>query len=250
MKKIILMAGLLLCGIAQAQIIEVTERNEQTVNEGYIYVTHTIVPQNYTEMPLHVTNISDATINLKLKVVSMENTTGNSESTQFCFGGTCYTHFTSGGTVPNNPVTGLTLAPGDSNFDGDHFYLGEAIIDPTQDVVVNLAFIQVDNTGAQIGENLLNFTYRYAPTAGTTDFTALKNMGITLKNTVVSGQLELSATQNVKMELINMAGQVVKTESIKEGSQSADLSGLSAAVYFARFTTEDNKSSQIRIVKN
>lgn len=249
MKKIILMAGILLCGIAHAQI-SVTGRNEQVIENGYVYVTNTLTPQNYTELPLHVTNTSDSPLNLKLKVLSMQNTTGSAFDTQFCFGGFCYTSFSAGGTVPNNPVYGLTLAPGESNFDGDHFYLGSAVTNPAEDVVVNLGFIQVDNAGAQIGDPLVTFTYRYSPTAGTTDFAALQNMGISIKNTVVSNQLEFSATQNVKLELINMAGQVVKTENIKEGSQSADLSGLSAAVYFARFTNEDNKSSQIRIVKN
>ncbi|MEL1243594.1 T9SS type A sorting domain-containing protein [Flavobacterium sp. DGU11] len=249
MKKIILMAGILLCGIAQAQIT-VTGRNEQVIQNGYEYVTNTLTPQIYTELPLHVTNTSDATLNLKLKVLSMQNTTGSGDNIQFCFGGFCYFSFTTGGTVPNSPVSGLELAPGDSNGDQDHFYLGNAGTNPGEDVVVNLAFVQVDNTGAQIGEPLVTFTYRYSPTAGTTDFAALQNMGISIKNTVVTNQLEFSATQNVKLELINMAGQVVKTENIKEGSQSADLSGLSAAVYFARFTNEDNKSSQIRIVKN
>ncbi len=245
MKKFILMAGILLCGIAQAQI-SVTGNNGQVIENGYVYTTHSLLTQG--KLNLHVTNTSTEAINLKLRVESMEGTTGQ-ETVQFCFGTQCFTNITVGKVVPTNQgPNGLTLEPGESNVNGDHFWNFDA--GNGSNIVVGLAFVQYDDNNTQIGDPLVSFTFRYEPTAGTTDFSALQNMGITLKNTVVNTQLELTASQNAKMEVYNMAGQLVKSEAITEGSYSADLSGLSAAVYIARFTNEENKSSQIRIVKN
>jgi Secretion system C-terminal sorting domain len=246
MKKFILMAGILLCGIAQAQI-SVTGNNGQVIEDGYVYTTHSLLTQG--KLNLHVTNTSEEPINLRLRIESMEGTTGQ-QTVQFCFGQQCYTNITVGKVVPNDAMhpNGLTLEPGASNSNEDHFWN----FDPGNGspIVVDLAFVQYDDNGTQIGDPLVSFTFRYEPTAGMSDFSALQNMGITLKNTVVNSQLELAASQNAKMEVYNMAGQLVKSEAITQGSYSADLSGLSAAVYIARFTNEENKSSQIRIVKN
>jgi len=246
MKKIILMAGLFICGIAQAQIT-VTGHNGQVINNGYEFVTNVLTPQSAAELPLHVTNTSDAPINLKLRIESMQNTNG--QNVQFCFGSQCFFNINAGKVVPTNQgPDGMTLAPGASNGNDDHFWN----FNPGTggDVSVTLSFVQFDSAGVQIGDPLVTFSYRYSPTAGTTDFTALQNMGISLKNTVVNNVLEMEASQSAKLELFSTTGQTVKTAEIKTGTQATDLSGLAAGVYFARFTNSENKSSQIRIVKN
>jgi len=244
MKKIILMAGLFLCGIVQAQI-SVTGNNNQPITNGYVYTTNTLAQQG--KLNLHVTNTSENPINLKLRVESMSGTDG--QDVQFCFGSQCFFTISNGKVVPTNQgPDGMTIQPGESNGNDDHFWNFNPGTGGNIEVV--LAFVQFDDAGVQIGDPLVSFTFIYSATAGTSDFNALQNMGITVGNTIVNNTLELTATQSAKMEVYNMAGQLVKTAAVKEGTFSADLSSLSAAVYIARFTNEENKTSQIRIVKN
>jgi hypothetical protein len=168
-------------------------------------------------------------------------------SIQFCFN-VCYFMVEAGMTAPEG-TEGITLAPGASNNSEDHFLNGYAG-DNGNGVTYNMSFIQVDDAGNQIGEDLISFSYKYEPTAGVNDFESLQNMGINVKNTVVKNQMDVTANQNATMQVYNINGQLVKTAAITNGSQSVDLSTLSTATYIARFTTAENKTSQIRIVKN
>lgn len=145
-------------------------------------------------------------------------------------------------------MAGLILQPGESNTDADHFWSANPG-NGTDPVTYSISLIQVDDNGETLAV-LRTFNYVYSPTAGLTDFSALQNMGITVKNTVVKNQLEVSANQNATLQLININGQIVKTVAVKNDNQVIDLSGLTSAVYFARFTTAENKTAQIKIVKN
>lgn len=251
MKKIILLAGLLLCGITNAQVINVYGTSDQ-IFDGDVITFNTLDAEDAT-LPLSVENISGSSINLKLRMDYMENADNlpgiaNSQL-QFCFGEECYFTVDVGDAVPSM-VTGLTLTPGGINPAGDHFvsvYPGD---NPALPVVYTMSFIQVDGAGNQIGEDLLTFTYKYQPELGVNDFAALQNMGINVKNTVVKNQLDIDASLTATMQVYDINGKLVKTADIANGSQSVDLSALNTAVYIAKFTTAENKTSQIRIVKN
>lgn len=249
MKKIILIASLLLTTLTQAQIS--VEGNGEAIPNGYVYTTNKLLPTAASELKLTVTNTSANTINLKLRIEEMTNADGS--NVQFCFGEQCFFDVVVGKTVPTNQgADGLTLAPGASNNVADHFANKNTGIDTNAPVKYKIAIIQYTNEGVIIGDPLFTFTYIYDKnfTAGTADFAALKNMGITVNNTVVKNSLEVSATQNAKLEMFNINGQIIKTATITSGSQSVDVSGLSNGVYITRFTNEENKTSQIRVVKN
>lgn len=254
MKKIILLAAVFLTTLAQAQTPQISAFNGSTeITEGYVYTTNSIGSTNHGELKIKVTNLSNATINLKLKITGLTNADNLSSDIedpklQFCFGDECHFSISVNGTVPSAPA-GVAFAPGASNNDQDHFYSIYAGDNTALDVVYNLAIVQVDGEGTELA-TLRNFSYKYAPTAGLNDFASLKNMGITVNNTVVKNSLDLTANQNAKLELININGQTIKTANITGGSQSVDLSGVASAVYFARFTNENKQTSQIRIVKN
>lgn len=247
MKKIILIAGLFFCSLTQAQDgIAFTTNDEAPITDGQVFI-HTTTDEATAKMLLHVKNNTDATFLFKVRV---DEVTGNPEAgmdmnLQFCFSQLCYFSIVPNHIYPGNPVS---LEPGASNDPTDHFwnaYPG----DGTNPVIYRFTFIQVDEDGNQLAE-LISFTYKYMPTAGVTDISTLQNMGINVNNTVVKSQLNIDATTNATMQLVNINGQIVKTAAIINGSQSLDLSALSAATYIARFTTEDNKTSTIRIVKN
>lgn len=242
MKKIILLALFAFSSALQAQIVSI-QGNGEEITEGQTF-TYNSITERVAKLNLLVTNLSDTTINLKLKANSISEP--SDFNLQFCFGDECYFNIVNGSTVPSQ-LTGKVLQPGESNNDADHFWnLNEG--NGTDPVTYSLSVIQVDDNGAEIAV-LRTFTYVYSATAGTTDFSALKNMGITVKNTVVTNQFEVSANQNAALQLVNINGQVVKTAAIKNGTQVIDLSGVASAVYFARFTTEQNKTAQIKVVK-
>jgi len=242
MKKIILLALFALSSSLQAQVVSILGNGDE-ITEGQTFTFHDISER--ARINLIVTNLSDEPINLKLKANSISYPTNM--NIQFCFGTECYFNISTGSTVPSLDY-GLTLDPGESNPEGDHFQSANPG-NGTDPVTYSLSLVKVSDSG-EILEVLRTFSYVYAPTAGLTDFSALQNMGITVKNTVVKNQLEVSANQTATLQVININGQVVKTFAVKNDNQVIDLSGLTSAVYFARFTTQQNKTAQIKIVKN
>lgn len=250
MKKIILMGALLVAAFAQAQVITVFNGEEEVI-DGYNFTSTSLEEPEY--LYLHVTNVSDESIRLKLKMVSVENLSGEEFMVQFCFAENCYYDVTAGVTAP--PATGgMLFSPGADNIPPgetetpDHFYS----VDPGDGsglVKYNMSIVQVEGDGTETA-TLRTFSYTIDTTAGTTDFSNLKNLGINLKNTVVASTLDLSTDAPAKLEVIDLNGKIIRNFAITAGSQSIDLSGLSSAVYFARFTTEANKTAQVKIVKN
>jgi len=246
MKKLLLIAGLLLSTLTQAQITVTSGSN--TITNGEELVFNTL--GNNAKMQILVTNNTPETVYYRLQLVSVTNNTsgiaGKAGDIQLCFGALCYTDIGGGNYYPNYAVE-LT-ANGGHNDEADHF-LNAYTGDTTGDVVYNFRVVQVDANQAILNE-VVAFSYRYSSTASTADLAALQKMGISLGSNIVNNALDITATQNAKMELFNINGQAVKTAAITSGSQSVDASALAAGVYIARFTNEENKTSQIRIVKN
>lgn len=246
MKKILLIAGLLLTSLTQAQITVTSGDNTITNGEELLFNTLGSI----AKMQILVTNNTPETVYYRLQLVSVSNNTsgigGKAGDIQLCFGALCYTDIGGGNYYPNYAVE---LAPnGGHNDEADHF-LNAYTGDVAGDVVYNFRVVQVDANQAIINE-VVTFSYRYSATASTADFAALQQMGISLGSTVANSILEVTATQNAKMELFNINGQTVKTVAIAAGSQSVDTSALATGVYIARFTNENKKTSQVRIVKN
>lgn len=246
------MAGILVTSLtAQAQIT--VFNGDQEITEGFLYTATSIDSQNPDKLDIHVTNVSTEDIRLMLKINSMENADGNAFFIQFCFGENCYFEVEEGttvGPINGNGTKGLLLAPNAQNSENDHFFSVFPGDNTSLDVIYNIAVIEVESNGTQIGAPLRNFTYKYSPTASLNDLNGLKNIGIAVHNTVVKNNLDVTANQNASVELFDITGKKVKSAVIANGSQSLDLSGLSAAVYIAKFRTEENKTAQIRIVKN
>lgn len=246
MKKLILLAGLLITGFAQAQIVTITG-NGDPIEEGETFTFTTRQPQATSELDLLVTNITDQDIYVKLRMNSITNN-ANGNQVQFCFGELCFFTVQVGSLVPNNTLQSK-IEPGESNPPADHFWNNDEGDVVGQPVSYNMSFVLTDANGT-ILETLRTFNYVYAPTMGTNDFTSLESLGISVSNTVVKDMLKLNSSQKATVEFYSVSGQLVKSSSVAEGNQSIDLSGLSAAVYIAKFTTENNQSSSIRIVKN
>lgn len=235
-----------------AQIIEVTGNDGEEITDGYVFNTD----QLNTYIPLHVKNVTEETIYVKLRMdqvingANMDWLDEDLGGVQFCFGELCYNEVAAGDIVPND-IEAADILPGMTNPDGDKFlnyYVGDEVGQPVE---YHMSFRQYNAANEPIGdEPLLRFKYIYEPTASVTDFANLQNIGINVKNTVVKSTFDVDATVAAKLELFDVTGKQVSTTAVSSGANAIDLSGLNAAVYIARFTTEDNKTSQIRIVKN
>lgn len=246
MKKIILIAGLLFCGITQAQTITLTG-NGNEITDGETITFNTLSSQTAT-LDLSVTNTSAETINIKMKVNQIINNAAGT-GLQFCIDPQCFFQIDEGDTVPSNPQSGATIAPGNSTTGDNHFWNNYAGDDTSMPVSYSLSIITVSDTGEELNE-LISFNYVYdANAAGVTDFAALQKAGINLQSTVIKNNLTVETLQNTTMQLYNVAGQLVKSAALTAGNQSVDFADLNAAVYIARFTTQDNKTAQIRVVK-
>ena len=252
MKKIILIAALLVGTFAQAQI-KLNKQGGQIMNGDvftYTELFDLLTNPEGGKLGFNVSNDTEETVQLKMRVDAITNNTAGEnigDDLQLCFGD-CVTNITEGGTYPTDNII---IAAGGSTLEvtnQDHFANGNPG-NGTDPVIYTISLVTVDEEGAVTGV-VVSFTYRYEPTAGLTDLEGLKNMGLVINNTVVKNGLDITATQNANVEIIDLNGKTVKKAAIANGSQSVDLSGLSAAVYIARFATEDNKVSYIRIVKN
>lgn len=248
MKKIILLAAVLVSSFAQGQVIAVTGHNGEPITEGYTFTTNALSGEA-ADLPIRVENLTDETIYVKLRMVSMVNADNMLNfSVQFCFGELCYYQVESGDTVPTG-IDAAEIGPGEENPEGDHFINGYGGDVAGIDVEYNLRLVQFDADNNEVG-TLMNFKYVYSTTADVTDLDGLQTIGINVKNTVVESNLELEAAITANLVITDVNGKLVKTVGINEGSNSIDLSILSSGVYFAKFTTESDKVSQIKIVKN
>lgn len=246
MKKIILAAILFVTAFAQAQIVVMDGETQIENNATYTYNVTGIA----AKMHLMVINGTLNPIYVKLKMLEVTNNE-DGDGVQFCYGQLCYDAATAGTMTPNGGHTSATtIAPGQDNGDTGYFYNNSTGDIEGQPVIYKMALVHIDEAGNQTGEPIITFTYKYDATASTTDFNALEQMGIVVNNTVVNSTLDITANQNAKLQIVNINGQTVKNTAIVSGSQAVDLSAVAAGVYFARFTTQENKTAQIKIVKN
>jgi hypothetical protein len=62
-----------------------------------------------------------------------------------------------------------------------------------------------------------------------------------MKNPVSNGKLEIQINIDAKLEIYSLAGQVVKRQNIKAGSQAIDVTNLSRGTYIIRVGDESKK---------
>ncbi|MEZ4837856.1 T9SS type A sorting domain-containing protein [Flavobacterium sp.] len=186
-----------------------------------------------------VQNTSNQDLDIKVKCTSLVNTNG----TQFelCYGGSCYDSVALNGVYPEyeNP-----LSPGQSNpAQGDHFVNFNAGNGEIMELHFSLYPLGFEN-------NAINFVYRFDPFLGVESFDALSSIGINIDNTSIKSDFNFNTTQNGNLAIYNLNGQSVSNFQFSEGVQTVNLSSLSSAIYIAKFTTLEGKSSSIKLIKN
>jgi Secretion system C-terminal sorting domain len=250
MKKIILLAILALSGIAQAQQIKVNRPGGLQLNNGDTFVTNSVeTPQQNingsNKLRFTVTNLTEESMRVGIKVKSVSDNVDGT-NVQLCFDICVYD------IQPDLLLTGVEIDGGATTLSSeDHFWSFNA--GTGGPVTYQLAFVKLDGNeddGYTVVEELLNFNYVYDATAGVSNFDGLKQMGVTVENTVVKNSLNLTAAQNASLQLFDTTGKLIKTTAVKSGAQAIDLSALTTGIYMAKFTTVDNKTAAIKVVKN
>jgi len=109
-------------------------------------------------MDLSIKNVSSATINLKMKVVSINgNYSGVEDSMNFCIGN-CYTLVVEGNSYPLDEIYSLEAGQ-TSQQDAIHI---QNLDDRSGDLAFKIKLYQVDSSGNELtSKKSVNFTYKY-----------------------------------------------------------------------------------------
>lgn len=239
MKKAFLFLSLLAATATQAQIT-VTKTDGTPVTNGQVFVFNSLdYEAAYFGFLVH--NTTNAPIETRISCESVTGGTG--AGMELCYGNVCLASVTPGHLYPSSSVT---IAPGGTNSQFDHFLATQAGTAPVTDYVFK--FYAEDEFGGPTG-NTVTITYRYDPNALNSETFAASNTAATLLSSVVGSTLDVKASQNVLLEVYNVNGKRMTREHLEAGTQSIDVSNLASGVYIASFQTQDNRKNSVKFVK-
>lgn len=241
MKKILFLLLVMLVSNSNAQIT-LTKHDGTIISDGQVLVFNSLVYAQ-SELAFYVNNVSSSSTRVKIRCESITNSDGS--GMELCFGNVCLSSVSAGNSYPNAPVT---IAGNSSSGNFDHFLnanAGDGVNYPMDYV---FKFYQLDNSSNEVS-NAITMTYRYSPTLAINNFSALENLGVKLKSTLIDSSLEFENSANVNMELFDLNGKLVNNQNFTSGSQSVDISNLSNNVYILNFSNQEGKKSSIKIIK-
>ncbi len=237
---------LLLLFVSQLSIsqISITSYGVPVTNGAVLAKNQIGYPQ--AEILFRVRNNGTTTTNVWAKCESLLNNNGS--MFQFCFADVCFAEVQQGVVYP---IQALTLTPGSSNGNFDHF-LNENSGNGTYPLDFVFKFFQTNQAtqgGTEVG-NAITFTYRFDPTLSTDEVDQLQTSGVIVKSTVIDTELNLDVLKGTAMTIYDLNGKSVYGANLEYGIQSIDVSNLSAGIYIISFTNEEGITSTKKIIKN
>lgn len=193
---------------------------------------------------LKIYNSADSEIKVKVKVESITNADGT--NVQLCIGNVCLATIFAGSSYP--PNFPILIDGNGENGNFDHFLNLNTGVNTSLPVIYTFKFYQINNNGIEIGDSV-TFSYRYASALGTSNFNQLENAGIIMKSNVVSNNLELITTRNVKYMLYDISGKTLIIQESGIGLHNIDLSNFNSGFYLISFQTIDGQKFTTRILK-
>ena len=237
MKKLVQLLLLLISAIGFSQI-SLSRHNLTPLTDGQVVAFNTIAFPA-AELDFYVKNNSTtASTNIKITCTALVNNDGT--GFELCFG-QCYIDLVVGQTVPPAPQF-LAIAPGGITSEGNHF---ANTLEGTEVKDYVFRFHETDSDGNDIGSDL-TFTYRYDPTLGINDF---DDLDISVASTVILNDMQVSAVEELNMEIYNLQGKLVSSEKINIGQQLINMSNLSSQMYIVKFSNDEGASKTIKVVK-
>ena len=74
-------------------------------------------------------------------------------------------------------------------------------------------------------------------------------MDISVASTVILNDMQVSAVEELNMEIYNLQGKLVSSEKINIGQQLINMSNLSSQMYIVKFSNDEGASKTIKVVK-
>ncbi len=237
MKKVLFFLGLLACTAVQAQIT-VTKTDGTPIANNQIFSFNSLEYDDaYFGFLVH--NNTSASIDVKILVQSITNATG--AGMELCFGNVCLASVSQGNAYPSSAVT---IAPGGTNSEFDHFLNSN----PGTGGVVDYRFtFYIEDEFGGLASEILSMTYRYDATLAADSFTAPQTSA-QLKSSVVQNTLEIKTFNNTTLEVFDVNGKLLRKENLMGGEHTLDVSDLASGVYIARFNS-DSQSSTAKFIK-
>ena len=186
---------------------------------------------------------STETIRVFGQIVSYTNTDGL--GSQFCISPSCFFNMSEGQMIPNAPKE---LAPGEDNGDFDSFYNSDAGDGVNYPITYTLRFFMVDGQEQEIGDDI-TITYSYTPENFSISDLSLKDLGITLQNTVISETLDLKIDNKISFKLFDLNARLINNHTVNSGIHSFNMSNLNSGYYLLVFKDSLGRKSQIRVLK-
>lgn len=245
MKKITLLVVAVLLGMAVHAQFHVTS-NHGDIEDGDV-LTFTGLDKNDSSIEYEIHNDSDEPIDMRVRMVSFENTDG--EDFEICLG-QCYYKVIENTTYPLALGGYVTIEPGESQeegAEGDHFWNKALGTNPEEDVTYVIQFEQLDPSHSYATETL-EFTYVFEY-----DELSVENhnqeVDVQILNTVTQdGELKIENKESINLEIYNLIGQKVKTAKFNSGKNTIDVSNLSSQVYLARFSNDKGQTFTKKII--
>lgn len=238
MKKILLLACLLMVSITMNAQFTVEDDNGDPVVEGDMVVYGTTTyPEASFDYFVNNTSTTDD-INMRIEFVSAVNADGS--MMELCFG-ECYTSIVIGESYPVG--LDVVVPPGGQTGLGNHFYNA----DPgngTDMLDYVFRFFQVDSAGNEIGTSL-TMSYRYDPSLGVDD---VNQLDFSIDATVVNNELRVNTNEILDITIYDLQGRAVQHQSLHMGQQTINVSHLSSQLYIVQFTNDYGVSESVKIV--
>ena len=75
------------------------------------------------------------------------------------------------------------------------------------------------------------------------------DLDISVASTVILNDMQVSAVEELNMEIYNLQGKLVSSEKINIGQQLISMSNLSSQMYIVKFSNDEGASKTIKVVK-
>jgi len=238
MKKLFTFFVFCICSLSFAQFT-FSYRNGAEIPNGSVIAFNTSNSPS-AQLNFHITNTSSNPIDVKIKLVSTNNATGN--NFQLCYGEFCFDNIVVGMAYPDYE---FIIQPGQNNGNFDYFVNNNPNNGQPQEYFFEI--YAVDPSGFPIGD-IKTFTYKYDQNLTTPVFEALSNAGVQLGNTVLSDTFTISVENTTSVELYNINGQLLQRHNVNQGVHNIAVQNLSSGLYLAKFTS-GNVQQTVKLVK-
>lgn len=238
MKKLLPFITLCICSFSFAQFT-FSYRNGAEIPSGSVVTFNTFNALS-ARLDFHITNTSTVPLDIKIKLVSTVNVTG--DNFQLCYGEFCFDNIVLGTAYPDYE---FIIQPGQNNGNFDYFVNNNPGNGQPQEYVFEI--YALDTSGFPTGD-IKTFTYKFDQNLSSPTFEALSNAGIQIGSTILSDFFAVSVENTTSVELYNVNGQLIQRHSLNQGSHNIAVQNLSSGLYLAKFSI-GNIQQTVKLVK-